>query len=50
MVRLGFTARRKMLLNGLREALLLLKVASFVTRKPEPGDFDACWGIDGVEI
>ena len=23
---------------------------SFVTSKPEPGDFDACWGIEGVEV
>jgi ribosome-binding protein aMBF1 (putative translation factor) len=57
--RLGFTTRRKVLLNGLREALALLKGAgcrlvyldgSFVTSKPEPGDFDACWGIDGVDV
>src|SRR5947209_15931952 len=52
--RLGFTARRKQLLKGLREALGLLKFAgcrfvyvngSFVTSKPEPADFDACWGV-----
>jgi hypothetical protein len=57
--RLGFTARRKTLLSGLRNALALLKRAgchlvyldgSFVTSKPEPGDFDACWGMDGVDI
>jgi hypothetical protein len=56
---LGFTARRKELLDGLREALALLKGAgchlvyldgSFVTSKPEPGDFDACWGIDGIDV
>ena len=50
--RLGFSARRKQLLQGLREALRLLKAAgcrlvyldgSFVTGKPEPGDYDACW-------
>ncbi len=23
---------------------------SFVTAKPEPGDFDACWGVSGVEV
>ena len=23
---------------------------SFVTSKTEPGDFDACWGIDGVNV
>jgi hypothetical protein len=57
--RLGFTSRRKMLLDGLRDALALLRAAgcrlvylngSFVTGKPEPGDFDACWGIDGVDV
>lgn len=38
--------------------LVLLQVAgcrqvylngSFVTNKLEPGDFDACWGMDGVD-
>ena len=57
--RLGFTAHRKMLLSGLREALVLLKAAScrlvyldgsLVTSKPEPGDFDACWAIEGVNV
>jgi hypothetical protein len=57
--RLGFTDRRKTLLKGLREALTLLKSAgcrlvyldgSFVTSKPEPGDFDACWGVSGINI
>jgi len=57
--RLGFTARRKMLLIGLREALVALKAAgcrlvyldgSFVTSKPQPEDFDACWGVSGVEV
>jgi hypothetical protein len=46
-------------LEGLKEALRLLRVAgcrlvyldgSFVTAKPEPGDFDACWGVSGVEV
>jgi hypothetical protein len=55
----GFTARRKRLLSGLREALVLLKAAgcrlvyldgSFVTNKVVPGDFDGCWGVDGVNI
>ena len=23
---------------------------SFVTAKDEPGDFDACWGTDGVDL
>jgi len=56
--RLGFSARRKQLLKGLREALRLLKGAgcrlvyldgSFVTGKLEPGDYDACWAIEGVD-
>jgi hypothetical protein len=55
----GFTARRTQLLKGLREALALLKAAgcrlvyldgSFVTSKPMPGDFDACWAVDGVDV
>lgn len=56
--RLGFTPRRVQLLAGLRTALTLLKNAgcrrvyidgSFVTTKPQPGDFDACWTVAGVE-
>ncbi len=55
---LGFTAKRVRLLAGLKEALGLLRAAgcrsiyvdgSFVTAKPEPGDFDACWAIEGVD-
>ncbi len=43
---------------GLKAALILLKRArcrsvyldgSFVTSKPEPGDIDACWAIEGVD-
>ena len=54
----GFTPRRVRLLNGLKAALALLKTAgcrsvyidgSFVTAKPQPGDFDACWAIEGVD-
>ncbi|MGE4091477.1 MAG: hypothetical protein AB7G75_11615 [Candidatus Binatia bacterium] len=53
----GFTPRRVQLLTGLKTALALLKAAgcrsvyidgSFVTAKPQPGDFDACWAIEGV--
>jgi hypothetical protein len=56
--RFGFTARRKELLTGLHEALLSLRAAgcrrayvdgSFVTAKEEPGDFDACWEVAGVD-
>lgn len=54
----GFTKRRVELLAGLKEALNLLRRAgcqtvyidgSFVTSKPVPGDFDACWAIEGVD-
>jgi hypothetical protein len=57
--RFGFTPRRKRLLRGLKDALRLLRVAgcqlvyldgSFVTAKPEPADFDACWGVEGVDV
>jgi hypothetical protein len=57
--RFGFTPRRKRLLRGLKDALHLLRAAgcqliyldgSFVTAKPEPADFDACWGIEGVDV
>jgi hypothetical protein len=56
--RCGFTPRRVRLLAGLKAALGLLKRAgcrsvyidgSFVTAKPQPGDFDACWAIAGVD-
>lgn len=48
-----------MLLDGLAEALDLLSEAgcrrvwvngSFVTAKQMPGDFDACWDPDGVDL
>lgn len=53
----GDTDRRRRLLSGLAAALRNLRDAgcslayvdgSFVTAKPEPGDFDACWGVNGV--
>jgi hypothetical protein len=56
--RYGTSARRQDLLAGLRSALESLRDAgcrrayvngSFVTNKPEPGDFDACWETDGVD-
>lgn len=55
--RFGWTERR--LLDGLAEAIELLATAgcrkvwlngSFVTAKDEPGDFDACWDTDGVDL
>jgi Family of unknown function (DUF6932) len=56
--RFGTNERRRELLDGLRRALASLSAAgcrrvyldgSFVTVKEEPGDFDACWEIAGVE-
>lgn len=56
--RLSFNARRQKLLAGFREACDLLRQAgcrlvyldgSFVSCKSQPGDFDACWDIQGVE-
>ncbi|SRR6266542_546971 len=56
--RFSGTSRRNRLLDGLRSALASLKEAgcsvayidgSFVTAKPEPGDFDACWDEHGVD-
>jgi hypothetical protein len=57
--RLGFSERRRLLLGGLRSALRALRAAgcrkvyidgSFVTVKEEPGDYDACWDIEGVHV
>ena len=57
--RFGATAKRRQLLQGLKLALESLRVAgcaivflngSFVTAKAEPGDFDACWEIEGVDV
>lgn len=56
--RFGTSPRRLTLLAGLRAALDLLRDAgclsvyvdgSFVTNKAQPGDFDACWDINGVD-
>ena len=47
------------MLSGLRLALAALNRAgcrrvyldgSFVTVKREPGDYDACWDIEGVDV
>ncbi len=57
--RFGWTERRRRLVDGLAEAIELLTEAgcrqiwlngSFVTAKDEPGDFDACWDTDGVDL
>lgn len=54
--RFGHTPWRRKLLQGLLDALRLLKAAgcqrvyvdgSFVTAKQEPGGFDACWDAAG---
>ncbi len=56
--RFGTTTWRKELLRGLRLALDALKKAgckvvyidgSFVSNKPNPGDYDACWDPQGVD-
>ena len=57
--RFGFSPRRRQLLGGLRAALEALHRAgcgivyidgSFVTVKQEPGDYDVCRDIDGVNV
>ena len=57
--RFGWNQRRRRLLDGLAEAIELLARAgcrrlwlngSFVTVKDEPGDFDACWDSESVEL
>ena len=56
---LAFTPRRVQLFAGLKDAIGHLKTAgchsiyvdgSFVSKKPDPGDFDVCWAIDGVQV
>ncbi|MDQ3701448.1 MAG: hypothetical protein M3442_11080, partial [Chloroflexota bacterium] len=56
--RFGWTPHRLALLAGLKAALDALEAAgcprvyvdgSFVTAKPDPGDFDGCWETDGVD-
>lgn len=57
--RFGWNERRRALLDGLAEALESLADVgcrrvwlngSFVTIKEEPGDFDACWDTEGVDL
>jgi len=57
--RFGTSDLRLRLMRGLRMAMEQLKAAgcrtiyingSFVTSKPEPGDFDACWDLENVDI
>lgn len=56
--RLGFNPWRRQLIAGFKEACRLLRRAgcrlvyldgSFVSAKEKPGDFDACWDIQGVD-
>jgi uncharacterized protein DUF6932 len=58
-LRFGFNTRRRRLLSGLLRALKNLRHAgcrlvyidgSFVISKPDPGDYDACWDLDGVNV
>jgi len=55
--RFGWTAQRLKLLSGIKSLFGSLQRAgcrsvyidgSFVTAKEVPGDFDACWSVDGV--
>lgn len=57
--RFGYTAERRQRLASLRTALYQLRRAgcptayldgSFVTAKPNPGDYDVCWDANGVEL
>ena len=57
--RFGTTPWRRQLLEGLAHALRDLRAAgckrvyidgSFITIKEHPGDFDACWDLDGVDF
>jgi len=57
--RFGITPHRLNLIDGLKIAMMQLQGAgcstiyidgSFVTRKQIPGDFDACWDSNGVDM
>ncbi|RXE84306.1 hypothetical protein DRB05_20490 [Pseudoalteromonas sp. A757] len=54
-----FNSHRRNQYEGLRKAIDMLKEAgcsklyidgSYVTKKPLPGDYDACWEREGVDI
>lgn len=56
--RFGTNSTRRRMIDGLELALAQLKAAncrtiyingSFVTSKPKPGDFDACWEPEDVD-
>lgn len=55
----SWTPQRKVLMDGLKRALLALKVAgclevyidgSFITEKDDPSDYDGCWEAAGVDL
>ena len=57
--RFGIIPHRLNLISGLKIAMMQLREAgcstiyidgSFVTRKLIPGDFDACWDTNGVDV
>ncbi len=57
--RFGTNLTRRRMIDGLELAMTQLKAAgcrtiyidgSFVTSKQKPGDFDACWEDNGVDI
>lgn len=57
--RFATTPRRNRMMEGLKQAMEQLKSAgcrtiyingSFVTSKPNPNDFDACWESQGVDM
>ncbi|MUH01066.1 hypothetical protein F7734_55915 [Scytonema sp. UIC 10036] len=57
--RFNYNLTRQRLINGLELAMTHLKAVgcrkiyingSFVSSKPKPGDFDACWEENGVDI
>ena len=56
--RYAITEHHRLLLEGFRAAIEALKVAgctlvwldgSFITNKAVPGDFDACWKLEGLD-
>lgn len=57
-LRFGWTPQRQKLLGGIRALIRTLQKAgcrsvyidgSFVTAKQVPGDYDACWSVEGVD-
>ena len=57
--RFTISAHRKRIFSGFRNGVTILHKAgchkifldgSFITEKPIPGDFDACWDDNGVDV